>query len=145
MGDRTWTSIQFSGQITTAVAEGLLDAMNEDNCIDCMQIDKELSLELLRIPRATFYHDECNYAQLETVEGYCHEHGIAYCKTWAAGGDYGPGIEVFTGYEVHSCGTLEGEPVVTRSMLTKLGTGILEYFDRFDFTSDKYPPLTIID
>lgn len=147
MGDRTWTSIRFSGEITLGTAEGLLKEMN-DYSLRCDEGPEtrgdNLTIEHLMLDQY-FYGDEVNYGMLESLEAYCTEFGIAYLKTWEPGGGYGPGMDLFDGHELHSCSTVEGEVAVTRSTLTELGTGILEFFDRFDFSDPKYPPLTIVD
>jgi hypothetical protein len=142
MGDRTYTSIRFSGTISREVAEELLEAcQGEYLCSN--ETDKQISL--LDELKDELYASECNYAQLDGPESVCRARGIPYCKTWEAGGDYGPGMTVFTGEDVHECNTMDGEPAVTRSMLVKFSTGILEYFDRFDFSAPRYPPLKIVD
>lgn len=142
MGDRTYTDIKFSGTISREVAEELLDAINCEY-LQAYDSDKAAGkLTISDLANADYFYDhEVNYAQLDSVENCCREHSIPYLKTWAQGGDYGPGMTLFTGEEVHECACLDGEPVVTRSQLVKLSTGILEYFDRFDFSG--YPPLTI--
>lgn len=143
MGDRTYTTIRFSGKITAAQAAELIQELEGQGC-RCDDHDTgKLEPELLSTSQ--FYDSECNYGQMDGVENYCRDQEIPYCKTWEAGGSYGPGILIFTGSEEYACGTLDGEPVVTRSMLKGLGTGILEYFDRFDFSEQRYPPVEIID
>jgi hypothetical protein len=141
MGDRAYTTIQFSGTISRELAEELVRELEGQACrCDDPDTDK---LEIKLLMTSSFYDSDCNYATMEGVENFCREHGVPYCKTWVAGDSYGPGMTVFTGSEAHDCGTLDDEPVVTRSQLLKLGTGILEYFDRFDFTPPRYPPLVI--
>lgn len=146
MGDRTYTDIKFSGTISREVAKELLEAINGDwlQANNSEKAAGQLTIDDLENANY-FYGHEVNYAELELIEACCHEHSIPYVKTWAQGGDYGPGMTVFNGEDVHECACLDGEPVVTRRQLLELGTGILEYFDRFDFPSDRYPPLTIVD
>jgi hypothetical protein len=141
MGDRTYTSIRFGGKITATQADELIQELEGQGC-RCDDPDTG-KLETSQLTASSFYDSECNYGQMEGVEDYCREHGIAYEKCWEAGGDYGPGIMIFTGTEEHESGTLDGEVVVTRSQFLKLGTGILEFFDRFDFS--KHPPLVIVE
>lgn len=144
MGDRTYTAIRFSGKITAEQAEELILELAGQGCQCDDGPEGDLTIEHLKLDQY-FYDNECNYGQMEGVEDYCREQGIPYCKTWDAGGDYGPGMKVFTGSEEHECGTLDGDPVVTREMIIELGTGVLEYFDRFDFSSPRYPPIEIVD
>ena len=144
MGDRVYTSIRFSGRITTAQAEGLIEEIKGQ----CCQADEgpsgDLTIEHLKLDTC-FYDEQCNYAEMEGIEAYCQEHKIAYRKQWSEGGGFAAGMTVFTGDEVHECSTIDGEPAVTRAMLKQLGTGILEFFDRFDFSAPRYPPVTIVD
>lgn len=142
MGDRTYTSISFSGRISYALAEELVQELEGQACSCDEGPEGELTVEHLKVPHHQFYDTECNYAQMEGVENFCREHGIAYEKTWEAGGDYGPGTMIFTGTEEIQCGTIEGEPALTLSQIKELGTGFLAYFDSLDFS--KYPPLEIV-
>ena len=144
MGDRTYTEIRFAGPIPRNVAEELVGDLNSQHCASDNRSHGEIRVEDL-VSEPHFYDEQCNYGQMDDVENTCRAHGVPYRKTWEAGGGYGPGMTVFTGDEVHECSTIDGEPAVTRAMLKQLGTGILEFFDRFDFSAPRYPPVTIVD
>lgn len=142
MGDRTWTSIRFSGRITTAVAAELAEALRNQGC-QCDEGPKgQISVEHLKLDQY-FYDEECNYGNMDDIEGLCDEHGIAYFKSWEPGGGYGPGVKLFTGTEEVECGTIDGEPALTIRQIKELGTGFLAFLDSFDFS--KYPPLEIVE
>jgi hypothetical protein len=141
MGDRTWTSIRFSGKITQAVAEELIEQLNAQGCSCDEGPEGKLTIEHLKLDQY-FYDGECDYGQMEGVEDLCHEHGIAYLKTWEPGGGYGPGNKLFTGTEDIECGTIDGEPALTLREIKQHGTGFMAFLDSLDFT--KYPPLEIV-
>jgi hypothetical protein len=140
MGDRTHTSIRFSGRIPRSLAEELLQELEGQACLSNATDSGTLKLEDLT---DSFYDSECNYGQMEGVEDFCREHDIAYEKTWEAGGGYGPGVMIYTGSEELECGTIEGEPALTLAAIKKHGTGFMAFFDSLDF--DKYPPVEIVD
>jgi hypothetical protein len=142
MGDRTYTDIQFSGRITREVAEGLVEQLTEQGCDANDGPEGDITVEHLKIPGNVFWDDECNYANMEGVEAYCDEHHIFYKKTWSAGSEYGPGIEIFDGGKPRSIGALEGEPVMTFAQIKELGVELYGYMQSWDFD---YPPLEIID
>lgn len=141
MGDRTYTSIRFSGKITRAVAKELIAELEGQSCRR-NDHDGTAELDVEMLTDCSFYDSECNYAIMEGVEAVCAEHNISYRKQWEPGGDYGPGIELFDGTHARQIGTLEGEPVVTLSQIKELGIGVMGYLQSF---ADDLPPLQIID
>lgn len=130
MGDRTYTTIKFSGEISYAQAEELIQELEGQGC-RCDDPDTgELTVD--QLADSTFYDSECNYAQMEGVENYCREQGIKYLKTWEPGGGYGSGIMLFNGTTDVECGTVDGEPALTLGQIKKLGIGMIGFLKSFD-------------
>lgn len=131
MGDRTWTGIQFSGIITEDVGHELLGLL-DDQCEGCQDgpelvaghAEVKFTLDHLRVPHNQFYDGECNYGTMEAIEAFCQEHNISYFKTWQAGGEYGPGMEIYHAIvdQTVQCPDIDGEPVI----------GLKELIDAYD-------------
>jgi hypothetical protein len=143
MGDRTYVSIRFSGQITAEQADELIQELDGQGC-RCDDPDTG-KLEPIQLTTSMFYDSECNYATMDGVEDFCREHSIAYCKTWEAGGDYGPGMEIFNGTNVISVGTIGGEPALSLSEIKRHGIGMLGFLESFENFDKHFPPVTIIE
>lgn len=105
MGDRTYVSFTVNGHIATVAA---LDALCEafvaegvtcEGCGYSANADdfKTALGEAVMAGETTFLveDEECNYADLSTLEAACQEHGIAYHFEWEAGGDYPAGQRSF--------------------------------------------------
>jgi hypothetical protein len=119
MGDRTYTTIEFTGDISEEQAAELVAELEGQGCSPNNYGSEDL-LEALKAGDS-FYDMECNYATMEGVESWCGENEVGYLKTWAAGGDYGPGIELWKPGMKSSeqCASLEGEPIATLDDLIK--------------------------
>jgi hypothetical protein len=143
MGDRTWTSIQFSGVIDREKVPLLIEAIEAE----AMQCDNGpegaiADAHLIHM----FYDEECNYATLESVEAVCKQIGISYLKSWEPGGGYVPGMEIYNAVvdQTFSVGSLEGEPVVTLADLKKRPVEeTIAYLESFANFEKNYPPLEI--
>lgn len=152
MGDRTWTGIQFSGVITREVAEGLLEKLRSQycHCDDGPGEVDELCLEQLTLDTC-FYDEECNYARMEGVEGFCHDNHITFLKTWAAGGGYGEGAELYIAVPgvTIEVSTTDGEAALETTKLKQFRDqgatldDVLRYLDQVDNFRTHYPPLVV--
>lgn len=118
MGDRTYTAIEFTGDISEEQAAELVELLEIQGCESHQH--GSLLLEALRDGDG-FWDGECNYATMEAIEGWCFENQVGYLKSWEAGGDYGPGIELWKpGMETsEQCPSLEGGPAVDLDDLVK--------------------------
>jgi hypothetical protein len=152
MGDRTWTSITFSGIISREVADELVEQLKDQGCYVDVGPEGDLSIEHLRMPHAQFYDEECNYAQMEGVEAYCQEHHITYFKSWSAVGDYGPGMEIYHAIadQIVQCANVDGEPVIELKQLIKAHSegrieDMIGYLKSFSDFEKNNPPLVIQD
>lgn len=149
MGDRAWTSIMFSGVVNRDVAERLIAELNAQNCQCDEGPEGEFTVERLTLD-SCFYDEQCNYAQMEDVEGFCQESGVTYLKQWAAGGGYGPGFELYNALVGQSF-TVEGheEPAIgaseLRACLERGNTlqDVIGYLDKIQNFRKYYPPLEI--
>lgn len=121
MGDRTHTAIEFKGQISVEQAEELLSALKDQGCEpnDCGERG-DLSIADLT-EGSGFYDSECNYAQMEDIEGWCRDNNVSYLKTWEAGGGFGPGLELFdvATQTTEQCSSIESSPAVELGQLIK--------------------------
>lgn len=155
MGDRTWTGISFSGHITHAVAEGLLEELRAQHCFCDDGPDEaahELCLEQLTLDTC-FYDAECNYAQMEGVESYCRDNQITFLKTWSAGGSYGEGAELYIAVPgvTIEVPTADGEPALWSAKLKEFRDqgatldDVLRYLDQLDNFRKYNPPLEIVE
>lgn len=122
MGDRTYTSIEFSGEISEQQATELIALLKNQGC--CSNVtDNVPTIEGLKeYAHDSFYDHECNYGTMEEIESWCPLNRVSYLKTWAQGGDYGPGIELYdhTTSEIEQVAALENSPAISLSDLIKL-------------------------
>lgn len=152
MGDRTYTTIRFSGQLPLDNVDEFVQALKDDalRCENELQPysaydDKPGNLS------DTFHDYEANYGTLENAEAIARELHLSYLKSWDAGGDYGPGMTLYnavvdTELDVSS---LDGEPVIALSELVKHfdagkieeQIGFMRAFADFD---KHYPPLEVV-
>lgn len=150
MGDRTWTGISFSGHITEAQAQELVEELKGQGCM--CDGEGEISIEHLRLDTC-FYDEECNYANMHGVEDWCRDNHVGYLKTWAPGGGYGEGAELYIAVpgvtiSVPQC---EGEAALTVSKLREFqGQGaslddVIRYVDQVENYRKHYPPLEIVE
>lgn len=159
MGDRTWTGIQFSGIVTREVAEELLDLLDMQ-CCGCHagpelgrgHADNKFQIEHLAEPHNQFYDDECNYATMEDIESFCREHHVSYFKSWQAGGDYGPGMEIYHAIvdQAVQCSDIDGEPVIGLDELIKAYDkgeidDKIKFLRSFKDWEANFPPIVIQD
>jgi hypothetical protein len=118
MGDRTYTSIRFSGVIDADKVPQLVQAMRDDylNCDSTGNSDWDES-DLTD----SFYAEEANYGQLGCTEAACKELGVSFRTSWNAGGDYGPGMKIYNAVvdQEFECADLDGDPVVGLNELIK--------------------------
>jgi len=150
MGDRTWTSISFSGIVSPKVAQELVEELVGQGCQCDDGPEGDLSIEHLKLD-TVFYDEECNYATMEGVEEFCRENHISYCKTWASGGGYGEGAELYNAVvnQTVSVPTTDGEAAIGVSELTGfMSTGktledVVNYLRHIDNFRAGYPPLVI--
>jgi hypothetical protein len=145
MGDRTYTAIEFTGEISEEQATELVELLEAQGCNSYDHVHK--LLDALRAGDS-FYDSECNYAQMDAIEGWCVENEVGYCKTWAAGGDYGPGIEIWQPgmAKVESCAAIEDSPAATLTELikardTNMLDNLIEQLERFTRLG---PPLKVL-
>lgn len=119
MGDRTYTDIEFTGDMSEEQAAELVELLEAQGCDSC-QYDRNDLLEALKAGDS-FYDTECNYAQMEDIEEWCRDNEIGYRKSWEAGGDYGPGLELWKPgmQQAEQCPSLEGGPAVDLDDLVK--------------------------
>lgn len=154
MGDRTWTGISFSGHIAKAQAEGLLEELKGQRCFcdDGPGEIHELCLEQLTLDTC-FYDEECNYATMEGVESFCRDNQITYLKTWAAGGGYGEGAELYIAVPgvTIEVPTADSEAALGTAKLKEFRDqgatldDVLRYLDQVDNFRKHHPPLEIVE
>jgi hypothetical protein len=144
MGDRTYTSIGFTGVISEEQAAELADLLRDQGC------EAHNGGHLLDALKEGdgFYDNECNYATMEDIESWCGENEVGYLKSWSAGGDYGPGLELWrpgmTGAE--QCPSVDDSPVATLTELTlahKDGA-VLDLIERLDRFTSLGPALKVL-
>ncbi|MDQ3024404.1 MAG: hypothetical protein M3R04_08495 [bacterium] len=145
MGDRTWTSIRFSGAIKRADAHKLIEELEAQGCESNRVDSRDLKIEDL----IDAFHDyECNYAQMEGVEALAKELNISYFKTWQAGGDYGAGSTMYNalvGLEFN-CVDIDGGPAVTlKELKSKPVEDTITYLEAFANWEGNNPPLKVVD
>lgn len=105
MGDRTYVSFAINGHIASVEA---LDALCEAFVAEGVTCEgtghsadetefKTAIAEAIKAGEDTFMvsDDQCNYADLSTLESVCQEHKIAYHFEWEAGCDYTAGQKSF--------------------------------------------------
>lgn len=147
MGDRTYTAIEFTGDISEEQAAELVELLEIQGC-ESHQHGSLLLLEALRDGDG-FWDSECNYATMEGVEGWCFENQVGYLKTWEAGGDYGPGIELWKPGMKSSeqCALIEGSPATELNELIKARDAgkIDELIDDLKKFTTLGPPLRVLD
>ena len=147
MGDRTYTNIEFTGDISEEQAEELVAELEAQGCAPNNYSNEDL-LEALKAGDS-FYDMECNYATMEGVEGWCFENQVGYLKTWEAGGDYGPGIELWKPGMKSSeqCASIEGSPATELNDLIKARDAgkIDELIDDLKKFTTLGPPLRVLD
>lgn len=142
MGDRTWTSIRFSGKLDRDKVPVLLKAIRDDGLRTDEGPEGAITAEHLE---DRFYDEEADYGLLENAESAAQELGLNYIKDWEAGAGYGPGKMVYVAVfgQSFECATVESEPVATLSELRKKSSEeLVRYFRVFD--EDNYPPLEIV-
>lgn len=151
MGDRTWTGITFSGKLNREVAEGLVVELEGQHCQS--ESGREITIDDL-LNHNQLWDDECNYASMEGVEGYCREHGVSYLKVWAAGGDYEAGYEIYnavvnqtfqvTGGDDPSLGASELREFMKQG---KTLQDVVAYIEQFQQTvwEANYPAVEIVE
>lgn len=148
MGDRTWTSIAFSGKLNAELAPTLVILLGQQACRST-EDDSTPSLSTLD---HTWYDDECNYGQMDGVEGFCRAHGVSYLKSWNSGGGYGAGYLLYNAvvdqsFEVPG----DDEPALGLSELTQLASegktlqDVVVYLQAISDFAKHYPPLELID
>jgi hypothetical protein len=150
MGDRTWTSIRFSGELTTELADALVEELDAQGCRWDDNRGHNMAPTRASLTEADYFYDEeANYGTMEEVTGWCEENHISYLLYWEAGGGYGPGYSLYNAVTgvTFGCGAIEGEPAVTLSDLNKVGSvedlsGYLKTFNDFEAN---YGPLVIRD
>jgi hypothetical protein len=148
MGDRAWTSIEFSGIVSREVADGLLQELDAQGCQSNATDSSALTIESFS---DSFYDEECNYGTMEGVEAYCHEHHISFLKHWADGGGYGSGFELYDAVVNDSVQLPANEGEVCMNLgelkgFAKKGKSlddIIGYMSRVEKFSEHYPPLEI--
>lgn len=144
MGDRTYTTIRFSGSLHRSKVPELIEALEAENVLSSND-EKPARADNLA---DTFYDCECNYGQMESAEGTARDLGLSYLKEWQPGGDYGPGMLIYVALldQEFECPTCGGEPVVGVSeLLKKPVEEIVPYLQMFVDFDSKFPPLEIID
>lgn len=157
MGDRTYTSIEFSGDISEQQAEELIGLLDDQCGDDASGIplvqghaERKFTLEHLCVPHNSFSDDECNYATMDEIESWCTLNRVSYLKTWAAGGDYVAGLELYD-YALKTAeqvAALDSSPAISLSDLIKIRDEgeidkAIERLNKFENFSKKYPPLKI--
>lgn len=149
MGDRTWTSISFSGVINRDVALQLVEELHAQGCSCDDGPAGDLTLQHLTIAEF-FYAEQCNYASMEGVEAVCQENGITYLKHWAAGGGYDAGYELYLAVADQSMQVAGGEePAMgARDLRACLERGntlqdVIDYLDKIENFREHFPPLEI--
>lgn len=151
MGDRTYTQIEFSGAISEEQGEELLAHLEAQGCaVNDPAAGDKMDLAALSAG-ASFYDSECNYAQMEEIEAWCGENNVSYLKNWEAGGDYGPGLQLFdaTTGETVECPALESAPAVPLSeLITARNDGTIDTLiagmQKFADFSTHFPPLKVL-
>lgn len=118
MGDRTYTSIEFSGVISEEQADELAQLLSDQGC---EANDEQFDLRNALAEGSSFYDGECNYAQMDDIESWCVENNVAYLKMWEPGGGYGPGIELWRPGmgSAEQCVSVESSPVASLDDLEK--------------------------
>lgn len=145
MGDRTWTSIEFSGTISEEQGEELLALLKDQACVSNLT-DSTPTLNDLK-ESTSFYDDECNYATMEDIEAWCPDNNVGYLKSWEAGGDYGPGIEVWRPGMARRehCASIENSPVVTLADLVEAqAEGVAALITKLQLFDTCGPPLRVL-
>lgn len=149
MGDRTWTSIEFSGAISFEQAEELLQLLKDQGCY-ANHSDDTPKLDNL-VNSDSFYDSDCNYSQMEDIEAWCGENNVSYLKSWEPGGGYGPGMEIWddAAETTYTCATVESSPALTVLDLIAAKTeGTIDEkiaeLSRFDAFSSTYPTLKVL-
>jgi hypothetical protein len=117
MGDRTYTQIEFTGEISEEQAEELVELLKAQGC------ETNSSANLLEGLKQgdNFYDGECNYAQMEEIEEWCGANDVGYLKSWMPGGDYGAGLALWLPGMgcAEECTSVEDSPVATLNELKK--------------------------
>jgi hypothetical protein len=150
MGDRTYTQIEFTGEISEEIATELVELLEAQDCVsnhDDYGSHGSL-LAGLKTAHNSFYDSECNYAMMEDIEAWCRDNDVGYLKSWMAGDEYGPGIKLWRpGMEAaEECAALDDSPIATLSELQKAheaGTvgDLIKHLDRFTSLG---PPLKVL-
>jgi len=92
MGDRTWGQLEIFGEIRRDLIPQLVEELADPNWTEADFTDgADILIEC----------EQVNYGSIENafdgdVQGFLEEHGISYCWAWGDGGDYGPGVTVWT-------------------------------------------------
>jgi hypothetical protein len=148
MGDRTYTTIRFSGAIKRSQVPELIEALEAEGAYSSEYNNGEQRGPSVDNLMEEFCVEECNYAQMETAEAAAGELNLSYVKTWQPGGCYGPGIEIYNALlnETFECPAIDGEPVVGISeLLKKPVEEIIPYLQMFADDEKAYPPLEIVE
>lgn len=150
MGDRTWTSIEFSGDISEEQAAELVELLRDQGCESNATDEPPTLAGLKEHDNDSFYDNECNYATMEEIESWCTLNRVSYLKTWAAGGDYTAGLELYD-YALKTSeqvAALDSSPAISLTALIALRDEgeidkRIERLNRFENFSTNYPPLKI--
>lgn len=150
MGDRSWTAISFSGNITADQAEDLLFEIAAQGCKCDDGDDGGITVEHLKLDTC-FYDEECNYALMDGIESWCKENHVSYLKTWSPGGGYGEGAELYIAIPGATIAMpqCEGEACLTAGNLKELRDkgatldDVIRYVDQVERFREHHPPLVV--
>lgn len=151
MGDRTYTSIQFSGEISEEQAGELVVLLCAQGCSSNATDGPPTVSGLKEHEGDSFYDNECNYATMAEIEAWCAENRVSYLKDWSQGGEYGPGLELYdhAAGTTEQCSAIESSPAITLSeLITLREDGALDeriaHLSKFENFSTHFPQLKVL-
>lgn len=141
MGERIPASIQFGGKISRADAEELVNLVNAEGLDPAWGDSGDVTVANLGECLAS---NEVNYGNLDDLEIFATEHGLAYVQWFDAGCDWTQGgtKRDLEGRVETYMGTVD-EPLYSAPEIMKHGVEVI--LEEADWLKMPLPPLEIVD
>lgn len=137
MGDRTTAYFTLGGKLTREAYDELLELIEQESYIqDNSFEDTDVREALVERKRFDIWIDEANYGSADPFPDFARRHGLPYHHSWASGGGYGPGGEIYdpaTGETIEYAGLHDGGPCLPVTELKRMThSEILQWIERVE-------------